>query len=146
MTLGKKILVATALTGIFAMANLGAVQAEDYSAETAAFEQDEDLVTPRERALSRSPHRYPGWSWMTKSQALLLLKANGFSDVVNLEKAGPVWRGKATKDNASYHVAIDRYADIFAHLDKKSRTVHAAFGETQKAQASLSYCDLRRIC
>ena len=146
MTLAKKIFVATALTGVFAMANLGAVQAGDYSAETAAFEQDEDLVTPQERALSRNPHRYPGWTWMKESQAILLLKANGFSDVVNLEKAGPVWRGKATKDNASYHIAIDRYADIFAHLDKKSRTVHAAADQTQKAHASLSYCDLRRIC
>ncbi len=146
MNLGKKILVATALTGVLAMADLGAVQAGDYSAETPVFQQDEDLLTPEERVLFRSPHRYPGWTWMTESQAILLLKANGFSDVVNLEKAGSIWRGKATKDTASHHVAINRYASIFAHLDKKSIMLHAAAGQVQRTQVLLSYCDQRRMC
>jgi len=146
MNLAKKIFVATALTGVWAMAGLGAVQAGDSSAETPVFQQDEDLLTPQDRVLSRNPHRHPGWTWMTESQAILLLKANGFSDVLSLEKAASIWRGKAIKDHASYHVAINRYSSIFAHLDKKSRMLHAAADQTQIAQKSLSYCDQRRMC
>ena len=146
MNLAKKIFVATALTGVWAMAGLGAVQAGDSSAETPVFQQDEDLLTPQERVLSRNPHRYTGWTWMTKSQAILLLKANGFSDVFRLEKVGSSWRGKAINDHASYHVAIDRYAGLVAHLDKKSREQHAVAEQISMAQGSLSYCDQRRIC
>jgi hypothetical protein len=146
MNLGKKILAATALTGVLAMAGLGAVQAGNSSAETPVFQQDEDLLRPQDRVLSRNPHRHPGWTWMTESQAILLLKANGFSDVLSLEKAGSSWRGKAIKDYLSYHVAIDRYAGLVAHLDKKSREQHAVAEQISMAQRSLSYCDQRRIC
>jgi len=146
MNLAKKILAATALTGVWAMAGLGAVQARDSTAETPVFQQDEDLLTPQERVLSRNPHRHPGWTWMTESQAILLLKAKGFSDVFRLEKVASIWRGKAIKDHASYHVAINRYASIFAHMDKKSREQYAVAEQTAMAQGSLSYCDQRRIC
>jgi len=146
MNLAKKILAATALTGVWAMAGLGAVQAGDSTAETPVFQQDEDLLTPQERVLSRNPHRYPGWTWMTESQAILLLKAKGFSDVLRLEKAGSSWRGKAIKDNLSYHVAIDRYVRLVAHLDKKSRESYAVAEQIAMAQGSLSYCDQRRMC
>jgi hypothetical protein len=146
MNLAKKIFVATALTGVWAMAGLGAVQAGDSTAETPVFQQDEDLLTPQERVLSRNPHRYPEWTWMTESQAILLLKAKGFSDVLRLEKAGSSWRGKAIKDNLSYHVAIDRYVRLVAHLDKKSRESYAVAEQIAMAQGSLSYCDQRRMC
>jgi len=138
MNLAKKIFVATALTGVWAMAGLGAVQAGDSSAETPVFQQDEDLLTPQDRVLSRNPHLNPGWTWMTESQAILLLKARGFSDVLRLEKVGSIWRGKAIKDHASYHVAINRYASIFAHLDKKSRMLHVAADQTQREAAKAS--------
>ena len=138
MNLAKKIFVATALTGVWAMAGLGAVQAGDSSAETPAFQQDEDLLTPQDRVLSRNPHRYPGWTWMTESQAILLLKAKGFSDVFRLEKVASIWRGKAIKDHASYHVAIDRYASIVAHMDKKSRESYAVAGQTKRDAAKAS--------
>ncbi len=146
MNFVKKIVAATAFTGVLAMAGLGAVQAEDSSAETPAFQQDEDLLTPQDRVLSRNPHRYPGWTWMTESQASLLLKASGFSDVLRLEKAGSSWQGKAIKDDLSYHVAIDRYTRVGAHLDRKSREQHAVAEQTAMAQGSLSYCDQRRMC
>ena len=83
---------------------------------------------------------------MTESQAILLLKAKGFSDVLRLEKAGSSWRGKAIKDNLSYHVAIDRYVRLVAHLDKKSRESYAVAEQIAMAQGSLSYCDQRRMC
>ena len=147
MNFAKKIVSATAVTCVLAIANLGAVQAGDSSAETLAFQQDEDLLTPHDRALSRNPQRYPGWTWMTESQAILLLKARGFSDVYRLEKAGSSWRGKAIKDHLSYHVAIDRYAGLVAHMDKKSREQHdVAEKRGGLAHASLSYCDQQRIC
>jgi len=146
MNFAKKIVAATAVTCVLAIANLGAVQAGDSSAETPVFQQDEDLLTPHDRVLSRNPHLNPGWTWMTKSQAILLLKARGFSDVFRLEKAGSSWRGKAINDHASYHVAIDRYASIFAHMDKKSRESYAVAEQIAMAQGSLSYCDQRRIC
>jgi hypothetical protein len=69
---------------------------------------------------------------MTESQAILLLKARGFSDVFRLEKAGSSWRGKARKDYLSYHVTIDRYTRLVAHLDKKSRESYAAVAEKTK--------------
>ena len=136
MNLVKKIFVATALTGVLAMAGLGAVQAEDSSAKTPVFQQDEDLLTPHDRALSRNPQNYPGWTWMTESQAILLLKARGFSDVLRLEKAGSSWRGKAINDELSYHVAIDRYARVIAHLDKRSREQRAVAVQTAMAEGS----------
>jgi hypothetical protein len=73
---------------------------------------------------------------MTESQAILLLKARGFSDVFRLEKAGSSWRGKARKDYLSYHVAIDRYTRLVAHLDKKSREQYAAVAEKTKRDAA----------
>ena len=146
MNFVKKIVAATALTGVLATAGFGAAQAGNCSAELPAFQQDEDLLTPHDRALSRNPQRYPGWTWMTESQAILLLKARGFSDVFRLEKAGSSWRGKAIKDHASYHVAIDRYARLVAHLDKKGRGLHAVAEQIAMAQGSLSNCDQRRVC
>ena len=137
MNLAKKIFVATALTGVWAMAGLGAVQAGDSTAETPVFQQDEDLLTPQERVLSRNPHRHPGWTWMTESQAILLLKASGYY-VLSLEKAASSWRGKAIKDHASYHVAINRYTDLAGHLDRKSRMLHVAADQTQRDAAKAS--------
>ncbi len=104
-------------------------------AEPPVVPQDKDLLTPLDRQLSRNPDRYPGWTWMTESQAILLLKARGFSDVFLLEKAGSSWRGKAIKDYLSYHVAIDRYARLVAHLDKKSRESYAVAQQTQPADS-----------
>ena len=97
--------------------------------------QDEDLLTPHDRVLSRNPHRDPGWTWMTESQAILLLKARGFSDVSGIENESSFWRGKAIKDHASYHVAINRYTGLFMHLDKKSRESYAVAQQTQPADS-----------
>ena len=137
MTFAKKIVAATAVTCVLAIANLGAVQAGGSSAETPAFQQYEDLLTPQDRALSRNPHAYPGWTWMTESQAIRLLKARGFSDVLRLEKAGSSWRGNAINGNLSYHVAIDRYTRVVAHLDKESREKHVVAAHTAMTQGSL---------
>ncbi len=137
MNLAKKILAATALTGVWAMAGLGAVQAGDSSAETPVIQQDEDLLTPQ-RLLGRNARAHPGWTWMTEHHAILLLKAGGYSDVLRLEKVGSIWRGKAIKDHASYHVAMNRYASIFAHLDKKSRMLRVAADQTQREAAKAS--------
>jgi len=105
-------------------------------AETPVVPEDQDLLTPQERLLSRNPHLNPEWTWMTEHQATLFLKAKGFSDVFRVEKAGSSWRGKAIKDHASYHVAIDRYTDLAAHMDKKSRESYAAVAEKTKRDAA----------
>ena len=107
-------------------------------AETPVVPQDEDLLTPQERVLSRNPHRHPGWTWMTEYHAILLFKARGYSYVLSLEKAGSSWRGKAIKDHASYHVAINRYTDLIAHADKKSRGSYAVAQQTQRDAAKAS--------
>lgn len=136
MNFVKKIVAATALTGVLATAGFGAAQAGNCSAEPAAFQQDEDLLTPQDRVLCRNPHAHPGWTWMTESQAINVLKAVGYSNVVRLEKAGSSWRGKAIKNNLSYHVAIDRYTRVAGHLDKRSREQHAVAELTAMAQGS----------
>ncbi len=107
-------------------------------AQTPVVPQDEDLLTRQERILSRSPHAHPGWTWMTESQAIFLLKARGFSDVSGIENESSFWRGKAIKDHASYHVAMDRYTGLFMHLDKKSRESYAVAQQTQKDPAKAS--------
>jgi hypothetical protein len=104
-------------------------------AEPPVVPQDKDLLTPLDRQLFRNPDLHPGWTWMTESQAILLLKARGFSDVFRLENAGSSWRGKAIKNYLSYHVAIDRYARLVAHLDKKSRGSYAVAQQTQPADS-----------
>jgi len=105
-------------------------------AETPVIPQDEDLITPQ-RLLSRNPHAHPGWTWMTEYHAILLLKASGYY-VLSLEKAASSWRGKAIKDHASYHVAINRYTDLAGHLDRKSRMLHVAADQTQRDAAKAS--------
>jgi hypothetical protein len=82
--------------------------------------EDEDLLTPRERILARQPNLHLEWTWLSETQAIALLKAAGFSDVFSLERYGDFWRGKAKTGDASYHVAINRYAEIVSHIDRKS--------------------------
>jgi len=122
-----------------ALATLPLLAVATALAETPVIPQDEDLLTPH-RLLSRNPHAHPGWTWMTERHAILLLKARGYSHVLRLEKAGSSWRGKAMKDHASYHVAINRYTNIAAHLDRKSRMrmLHVAAGQTQRDAAKAS--------
>ena len=89
-------------------------------AQTPTAVDYDDMLSPVERALNRRPDLYPEWTWMTEGQAALVLKAHGYDFIFNLERAGQFWRGKAMKDGASYHVAINRYAEVFGHMDKKS--------------------------
>jgi hypothetical protein len=90
-------------------------------AEPPVFPEDEDLLTPQERNLARKPYLHPEWTWMTESQAIILLKTIGFSDIFRLEKNGSFWRAAAIKDHATYHVVINRYTGLVAHMNKKSR-------------------------
>jgi hypothetical protein len=105
-------------------------------AETPVIPEDQDLLTPHERVLLRNPYLNPKWTWMTENQVTLFLKAKGFSDVFRVENEGSVWRGKAIKDHASYHVAINRYTELAAHMDKKSRESYAAVAEKTKRDAA----------
>jgi hypothetical protein len=119
-------------TLLIALATLPLLAVGAALAETPVIPQDDGLLTPQERVLNRNPLRHPGWTWMRESQAILLLKAKGFPDVFRMEKEGSVWRGKAIKDHASYHVAMDRYAGLFVHMDKKSRESYAVAQQTQR--------------
>ena len=105
---------------IVALTSLQLLAAGAALAQTPAFDDDEDVLTPRERILARHPHLHPDWTWMSENQAILLLQAAGCSDVLSLERSGAFWRGKATAGDASYHVAVNRYGEVFGHVDRKS--------------------------
>ena len=83
---------------------------------------DPDLLSPRERVLQMRPDLWPDWTWMREDQAIAILKSHGYDVVLPLEKSSSAWRGKATRNNESYHVAVNRYAHVFGHLDKESRS------------------------
>jgi hypothetical protein len=121
-------------TLLIALATLPLLVVGAALAETPVIPQDEDLdlITPQS-VLSRNPLAHPGWTWMTEHHAILLLNASGYS-VLSLEKAGSSWRGKAIKDHASYHVAINRYTHLVGHLDRKNRMLVAA-DQTQREAA-----------
>ena len=102
------------------LASLPLLAAGSALAQSAALPEDEEALTPRERALSRQPDLNPDWTWMNEVQAILLLKAVGYSDVLSLERYGAFWRGKAKSGDASFQVAINRYAEVIGHMDHKS--------------------------
>jgi hypothetical protein len=104
-------------------------------AQTPVVPDDNDLLTPHERLLSRNPLLNPEWTWMTKPQAIVLLKTIGFSDILRIEKDGSFWRAMAIKDHASYHVVINRYTGLVAHMDQKSRESYAVAQQAQPADS-----------
>ncbi len=104
-------------------------------AQTTQVAEDKDWLTPLERTLARHPNLHPDWTWMLQDQAVLLLKAAGYSDVLSLERYGAFWRGKALANGAFYHVAVNRYTDVIAHMDRKSLVVAA---EREKRAKSVS--------
>ncbi len=116
---------------IVALTSLQLLAASAALAQTPAFDDDEDVLTPRERILARHPHLHPDWTWMSENQAILLLQAAGCSYVLSLERYGAFWRGKATAGDASYDVAVNRYGDVFGHMDRKS-----LIAATEKAQGA----------
>jgi hypothetical protein len=89
-------------------------------AQTPALLEDADLLTPKQRALDRHPDLNPDWTWMSQEQASQILRSDGYSDVIAVARYGAFWRGKAIKDNAAYHVAMNRYAEVVDHIDRKS--------------------------
>ena len=89
-------------------------------AQTPTVVEDTDLLTPTQRASGRDPNVNPDWTWMREDQAVQVLHGSGYSDALSAEKHGAFWRGKAIKDGASYHVAINRFADVVGHMDSKS--------------------------
>jgi hypothetical protein len=105
---------------IAALTSLQLLAAGAALAQTPAFDEDEEVLTPRERILARQPHLHPDWTWMSENQAILLVQAAGYSDVLSLERYGAFWRGKALAGDASYHVAVNRYGEVFGHMDRKS--------------------------
>ena len=96
------------------------------------------MLSPLERASNRHPELYPEWTWMTEGQAALVLKANGYDFIFHLERAGQFWRGKAMRDGASYHVAINRYAEVFGHMDRKSLVAAAERAQEKAAKPSVT--------
>ncbi len=103
-----------------ALASLPLLAAGAALAQTTQVAEDEDWLTPRERILARHPGLHPEWTWMSENQVVLVLKAAGYSDVLGVERYGAFWRGKAIKEDGSYHVAVNRYTDVIAHIDRKS--------------------------
>jgi hypothetical protein len=103
-----------------ALACLPLLAAGAVLAQTPTIVEDTELLTPTERVLLHQPDLNPEWTWIREGQAKEILLGNSYSDVLSLEKGGAFWRGKAVKDNASYHVAVNRYAEVVGHLDRKS--------------------------
>jgi hypothetical protein len=115
-----------------ALASLPLLAAGAALAQTTVTPEDEDGLTPRERILARHPNLHPEWTWMSENQAVLVLNAAGYSDVLLLERYGAFWRGKAIKEGGSYHVAVNRYMDVIAHMDRKSLVAAAERKERAK--------------
>ena len=106
-------------------------------AQTPAAVDYDDMLSPLERGLNRRPDLYPEWTWMTEGQAARVLKAHGYDFIFHLERAGQFWRGKAMSNGASYHVAINRYAEVFGHMDRKS-LIAAAERAKEAAKPSIT--------
>ena len=106
-------------------------------AQTPTAVDYDDMLSPAERALNRHPDLYPEWTWMTEGKAALVLKAHGYDFIINLERAGQFWRGKAMRDGASFHVAINRYAEVFGHMDRKSLIAAAERAQEKAAKPSI---------
>ena len=108
-------------------------------AQTPTVPDYDDMLSPQERALNRRPDLNPEWTWLTEGQAALVLKAQGYDFIFNLERAGQFWRGKAMRDGgASYHVAINRYAEVFGHMDRKSLIAAAERAKEKAANPSIT--------
>ena len=89
---------------------------------------EDDFLTPEQRTVGRHPEINPDWTWMIEDQAAGIFKGAGYDLVLSLEKSGSAWRGKAMRNSESYHVAVNRYGEVFGHLDRKSlslRTLQA---------------------
>ena len=123
MTIRKNIFSLIALSGVFFAGHIEvslAGETVQQPAQTENATDYDDMLSPLERALNRRPNLEPEWTWMTESQAARILKARGYEVIFNLERDGQFWRGNAMRDGASYHVAINRYAEVFGHMDRKS--------------------------
>jgi hypothetical protein len=81
---------------------------------------EDDFRTPQQRTVGRHPEINPDWTWMIEDQAAGIFKGAGYDLVLSLEKSGSAWRGKAVRDSESYHLAVNRYGEVFGHLDRKS--------------------------
>jgi hypothetical protein len=107
-------------------------------AQTPMFAEDSDWLTSRELVLHRQPNVNPEWTWMREVQSKEILLGSGYSDVLSLEKGGAFWRGKAVKNNASYHVAVNRYGEVVGHIDRKSLLIAAERSKrTEKASKAI---------
>ena len=100
----------------------------------AAAPDPDDMLTPTERGLDRHSDANPDWTWMTAGHAAKILKAHGYDVVLSLEKNGAFWRGKAIRNKESYHVAVNRYCEVFGHLDHKSLALRALIAEPKEAK------------
>ena len=49
-----------------------------------------------------------------------MLRAIGHDIIIGIDKSGAAWRGKAMSGGDSHHVVINRYAEVYGHLDRKS--------------------------
>jgi hypothetical protein len=108
----KKFLVAAIISPILYIGTANAQVVPD---------PDPDLLNSRERALGMHPWVNPEWTWMTESHARQMLRAIGYNIIIGIDKSGAAWRGKAISGGDSHHVVINRYAEVYGHLDRKSR-------------------------
>lgn len=107
----KKTVMAIMLTPFF---GIGAANAQ------MLIDVDPDLLNSRESALGMHPWTNPGWTWMTEDHVRHVLKAAGYDVIIGLNKSGAAWIGKAIAGGDSNHIVVNRYAEVYGHLDRKS--------------------------
>ena len=90
-----------------------------------ATDYDDMHESARAGTLIGRPNLEPEWTWMTEGQAARVLKARGYEFIFNLERDWSFRRGKMMRDGACDHAAINRYAEVFGHMDRKSLVASA---------------------
>jgi hypothetical protein len=107
----KKTVMAMILTPFFC---IGAANAQ------MLIDVDPDLLNSRERTLGMHPWINPGWTWMTEDHVRQMLKAAGYDVIIGFNRSGEAWIGKAIAGGDSNHIVVNRYAEVYGHLDRKS--------------------------
>ncbi len=99
---------------------------------------EDDFRAPQQRTVGRHPEINPDWTWMIEDQAAGIFKGAGYDLVLSLEKSGSAWRGKTVRDSKSYHLAVNRYGEVFGHLDRKSLSLRDLQATSKSMQATLN--------
>jgi hypothetical protein len=68
-----------------------------------------------------------GWTWMTATHAVRILKSKGFThvDALKRDEQG-IWRAKATRNDLALRVALDGYSNVETLPDNQGGLAQAS--------------------